>query len=66
MVDGLFDSIDIEPRVRFVDRFGVSRAANLAAIFFSSSRWANDLTRMAGVPPLEAGVVDALEMCELE
>lgn len=39
MVDGLFDSIDIEPRVRFGVLFGVSSAAILAAIFFSKSFW---------------------------
>lgn len=44
MVDGLLDSIDMEPRVRLVVLFGVSSAASLAAIFFSSSRCANDLT----------------------
>lgn len=47
VVDGLFDSMDIEPRVRFVLLFGVSSDASLAAIFFSSSRCANDLTEVA-------------------
>lgn len=41
MVDGLFDSIDIEPRVRFGVLFGAfSSADSLPAIFRSSSRCA--------------------------
>lgn len=37
----------MDPRVRFVVLFGVSSATSLAATFFSSSRWANDLTEVA-------------------
>lgn len=64
VVDGLFDSIDMDPRVRFVDLFGVSSADSLAAIFLSSSRWANDLTEVAaetgrGVEELDAAAADA-------
>lgn len=76
VVDGLFDSIDMDPRVRFVDLFGVSSADSLAAIFLSSSRCANDLTEVAaetgrGVEELDAacgfaGAVDAEEVEEEE
>lgn len=61
VVDGLFDSMDMDPRVRFVDLFGVSSAANLAAIFFSSSFWANDLTEVTPVGVAEGvAIADAV------
>lgn len=37
VVEGLFDSMDIEPRVRFGVLFGVSSETILTAIFFSNS-----------------------------
>lgn len=37
VVDGLFDSIDIDPRVRFGVRFGTSAATTLLINFFSIS-----------------------------
>lgn len=37
VVDGLFDSIDIDPRVRFGVRFSASAATTLLINFFSNS-----------------------------
>lgn len=37
VVDGLFDSNDMDPRVRFGGLFGVSDAIILAMTFFSSN-----------------------------
>lgn len=70
VVDGLFDSIDIEPRVRFGVLFGVSSAAILAAIFFSISFWGalpgfGNGVLMVFVPPLPVNVLDKLLLFEM-
>lgn len=60
VVDGLFVSIDVEPRVRFGGRRGVSEAAAATAEslanFLSSSFWVIDLTDGTMTADADAGV----------